>query len=158
MPLFTTPLSLMLSIHYPSNSHFICTAWALRPAPDEAVDKHSTQGCTINLQWKHTHIQTQNFCIETYHPPRPFCSRCRCHYLWAGSKCRNLGLECCCYLRDYTALEWKKKEKDYVRLQQSGEQLQREEIFQQLMGACYQQMYKDCEQDCDCTVCLKFRI
>lgn len=65
------------------------------------------QGCRQTISnWsgnRHTNIK-----LSTHLQPHLFCSRCHCRCLWAGSKCRSLGLECCCYSRDYTGWAWKK--------------------------------------------------
>jgi len=61
--------------------------------------------CKLNLRWKHGHTLKTYF---SYRPPRLFCSHCHCRCLWAGSKCRSPGSECCCYSRGYTGWGGKK--------------------------------------------------
>lgn len=115
MSLFTAPHFQRPVSITSSNFKFICTAWVQRPGPDDAVNKTLYTSSNTYSFYTHTHVHISS----TYLPPHLFCSRCHCHCRWAGSKCRNLGLECCCYSRDCTAEAWKK---DYIRLQQSGGQ------------------------------------
>lgn len=52
--------------------------------------------------------ETKSHKSVSHLPPYPFCSHYHCHCLWVDNRYKSHGLECCCYLLEYTMREWRR--------------------------------------------------